>query len=349
MSKKRSFESLLQIDDETPNAEVHFGVEMLSPVKTSMKGVEYYNAKVSDGSKKLRLVGFDSASQKELAKFVEKNSPIKASNCSIRKKGNDELEIYVNKGTQFTASPRKLTFEHIQQRSSVSTNIGSVPDIDDGTLVDFSAKVTRLCPPRDVSTGVLQEATLIDESGSITMSLWNKNVDKLKESCFYKFRNATVITFRNEKKLNYGYQSSHVEDENITNIEEDVKPIQNDQVELIGIQSFSVHYWCIHCDSRLMIENQEMSCCEKCHLLQYVEHCQSQITCKVLFQIDDESRRHILLDVCKVTFEALMKIASKNEDTSIKSDSDYAVMTSSFGKKFTITYIGHVLNTIDIV
>ena len=75
MSKKRSYNSLLEIENETPTAEVHFGIEMLSPVKTSKRGVSYYNTKVNDGSKQLRLVGFDSGSQKELAKFAEKKLP----------------------------------------------------------------------------------------------------------------------------------------------------------------------------------------------------------------------------------------------------------------------------------
>ena len=252
----------------------------------------------------------------------------------------------MNKGTQFTPSPRRLTFEHTQQRSSKSTNIRSIDDLDDGILVNFAAKVMTLSPPRDVSTGILQEATLIDETGSITMTIWNTNVDKLKESLFYEFKDVTVITFRNEKRLNYSYQSLHLEREHINvPIEEDVKPTANDHVQLIGIQSFNVHYWCINCDSRLEIENAEMTCCEKCQLLQFVQYCQSQVTCKFLFQIDDDSRRHVLLDGSKETFESLMKFTS-NKDSVITSESATSVMRSTFGQKFRITYIGHILNDI---
>ena len=76
MSLKRNYQNLEDVTDETSNVELHFGIEILSPVKKSKLGNEYYNAKVSDGTKSLRLVGFDPNTRDKLAQFIPHKTPV---------------------------------------------------------------------------------------------------------------------------------------------------------------------------------------------------------------------------------------------------------------------------------
>ena len=196
MANKRTYYSLVAIEEEAQEAEVHFGIEMLSPVKKSKSGYDYYNARVSDSSKALRLVGFDDSSQKQLARFVELNSPVKLTNCSIRKSRTDELEIHVNRATKFAASLRKLQFQPSSAiQAPAKTTVANIGNTEAGSYVNVTGKVTNVVPPRTVSTGIVQEATVADETGVTTMSLWNKNVDMLAENTLYQFTNLVVITF----------------------------------------------------------------------------------------------------------------------------------------------------------
>ena len=71
MSEKRKYSRLQDIQDEVNDTELQFGVEVLSPIKKSRSGFDYYNGKVNDGTKSLRLVGFDADSRDQLAKFSQ--------------------------------------------------------------------------------------------------------------------------------------------------------------------------------------------------------------------------------------------------------------------------------------
>ncbi len=58
MSLIRQFDRLVDLKEEVKIhvAEVHFGGQILSPVKNARSGVEYYNAQVNDGSMTFQLV-----------------------------------------------------------------------------------------------------------------------------------------------------------------------------------------------------------------------------------------------------------------------------------------------------
>ena len=47
-------------------ADVQFVIETLSPVKKSKKGSDYYDGIVSDGTRSVRLVGFDAKTQEAI-------------------------------------------------------------------------------------------------------------------------------------------------------------------------------------------------------------------------------------------------------------------------------------------
>ena len=62
-------------------------------------------------------------------------------------------------------------------------------------------KVVRLRSGREAR---VVDAVLSDDSGSIRLSLWNDDIDKVSEGARIKIENGYVTMFRGEKKLNVG-------------------------------------------------------------------------------------------------------------------------------------------------
>ncbi len=85
MSLKRSIDNLADIDEDKHGIELHFGMEELSPMKTARSGIPYYHGQANDGTCRLHLVGFDKASQSQIAEIVEKQTPVKATNCNVKR------------------------------------------------------------------------------------------------------------------------------------------------------------------------------------------------------------------------------------------------------------------------
>ena len=158
------------------------------------------------------------------------------------------------------------------------------------TVYVSTLKVKFKVPPkRTVSTGIVQEVTLQDESGTIDISIWNNNVDTFRKGDTYDFRNLTVNTFRNNKVLNFTNHSHIVKLENgsidTSTSSADIPNIAPATIEaaLIGIQGFQIHVWCQYCDSKLEFDDT-ISRCHKCHLLQLIGSCKYQVTTRIMFK-----------------------------------------------------------------
>ena len=76
--QKRLFEDLRSIEPST--AAVHCAIEVISPVKKAKSGVSYFDGMVTDGQRKVRIVGFDEGTQEKLSAFHTNKEAIKLDN-----------------------------------------------------------------------------------------------------------------------------------------------------------------------------------------------------------------------------------------------------------------------------
>ena len=84
------FEDLQSVDKTSTNAQVEGLLCSLTTMQTPKKGVKrYFRGQVTDGCKKIRLVGFDENHQKTLEDFDATGSPVK-----IRSKDPHTPEIW---------------------------------------------------------------------------------------------------------------------------------------------------------------------------------------------------------------------------------------------------------------
>ncbi len=160
MSQRKRFNRLSEIKETCTDVKLHFAIESLSPVKTAISGVKYFEGMITDGSTKLRMVGFDEQLQTTLQTFTGNNATVKADWCQIKRSRNEEeFEVLINRSTTILPSPKKINLsasssdnpEQVGQVHKVSS-IKDIFNIPDG---DFSGTVTSITPVRPVTTWTL--------------------------------------------------------------------------------------------------------------------------------------------------------------------------------------------------
>ena len=74
--------------------------------------------------------------------------------------------------------------------------------------VDIEAEVIEVSPVREFNKfgkiGRVANAKIKDESGSITLTLWNEEIDKVKVGSKIKITNGYVSEWQGEKQLSAG-------------------------------------------------------------------------------------------------------------------------------------------------
>ncbi len=103
---------------------------------------------------------------------------------------------------------KEICTQQVGQVHKVSS-IKDIFNIPDGEIVNVSGTVTSITPVRPVTTGLLQEVTITDISGSISMSVWGNNTDKLELVQSYSFEKLVTRSFRDEKSLTLGHKSTY--------------------------------------------------------------------------------------------------------------------------------------------
>ncbi len=207
-SQKRSFDKLSDIDNPQNSADIHVAVQNITPIKKAKSGVDYFDGYVTDGSRRMRLVGFDGNIQTTLSSFAETKSPVMIEKCQIKRGRTDELEILLSSSSKIKPSPKKFDFAASASVSSMATpaandaQLYEVQTIDDGIFVNVVAKVISVKPAKHVSTGLVQELIVTDGTCELKLSVWDDNIGKFQQSNAYNFFKVAVRSFRNEKNAN---------------------------------------------------------------------------------------------------------------------------------------------------
>jgi replication factor A1 len=75
--------------------------------------------------------------------------------------------------------------------------------------IDLEGKITEISDVRDVRLrsgrpARVADCTLEDETGTVTLSLWNEDIDRVSEGSRVKVSNGYTNTFRGVLQLNVG-------------------------------------------------------------------------------------------------------------------------------------------------
>ncbi len=79
----------------------------------------------------------------------------------------------------------------------------------DSRRVNIEAKVVSVSEPREVTLKTGERATVTDvkiedDTGSTILTLWNEDVERVRDGAKIRIENGYVSTFRGEMRLNVG-------------------------------------------------------------------------------------------------------------------------------------------------
>ena len=345
--KKRLFEKLSEIEEVEKRADLDAVIQSISPMKSSNTGHSYYVGTISDDTKTLRMVGFDDKTQAKLAAANTAQSTVHLSNCEITKSSylDGDLEVIVRKTTNIEPSPKKIKFQIPVRETQKEVNIAEISGLEVGTVVSLRCKVLTVSLARVVSTGRLQHATLADDTGTITLCCWDRNIDRVLESTWYSFTNLTVTSFREEKTLTLKQTSSvtevscHVDDNAVKVNEEDDSVEVLNNATIIGTQHFNIHFSCVHCCSKLTTFEGAYSRCTKCDVLQSLSECLFEVSCNILVCAGNDK---MLLKACTPIIVSLI-----GANVPFSSDMESQLLGLK-DMKVTYTSKDHYIKTIDL-
>ena len=210
MSAKRThsdafeeFDDVSSVTHTSPNAKIHCVVSKVPEKMRKGKGSDYFDGRLSDGNKTIRVFGYDPEARKRL--FNSQQQPprtVLLSGCTVKteKYGND-LEVFVNKST--TVKESSKSFSVPDQKPQDKVSITSTANLKINSKVTVEATVVSKEEPGFIETKQIriQEMKIADASGSIRLTVWADIVDTLKLDHSYHLQDVTVREFRGKRFL----------------------------------------------------------------------------------------------------------------------------------------------------
>ncbi len=201
-SRKRLFEELDTLEcakKTTKAAKIHGVLTSLSPMKAS----NYFEGRIADNTKSMRLVGFDTVKQRDLATHHDNNQAVCLENCNIQKsKYSDEMEVVVTKSTLVGDSPRKYPKVVTPTATSSSITLDQLQGLKNYQRVTVVIKVLRADAKVEVKPGLFkQDLCVSDATGTARLTVWQDTINTLNVEESYKLDNLMVCSFDNQKYL----------------------------------------------------------------------------------------------------------------------------------------------------
>ena len=296
------FDSIESIDKTSENAQVE---GILCNMKDPKRGSKrFFHGHISDGTKRMRLVGFEDLQQKSLQDFDAAKSPVKISSCEVQRSTySGELEIKLTSKSAILKSPKK--FDSISDLHSNSTfiQVSEAYNRANSDRINLKVKVTEVKPPCSVSTGKVKQDLVIADC--IKVTVWEDMVGKIELLHCYELQQIFIRTYNGIKFLSYPKEGGSFTE--ISDIGDVVKQgdgsshtkSSNDihNAVICGVSRLFKYRSCVKCRSKVEQTSTRLGRC-------------TNASCKML--------QH--LDKAKETFSAFLMLTYFNESTNSQTD-----------------------------
>ena len=265
----------------------------------------YFYALISDSQTSLRAVGFTQDSRAALARFHQSKQTVTISNCEIRRSRNNTLEIIIGRQTQILLSTQQFVFPdslfNTESRVTTVNNLYDIPELQAATV---KIKVVRLLENVTLPSGLQRADFLVaDKTGSIKITLWEHNIEKLVLNKSYLLQNILVRSYREEKYISLSKHESTVQP--IDNIGEVSTPPGTEEspeglgttvssmtiynATVLGITELQKFVACVKCQRKLPapLEFHTIVECPTCDTKQLLTSCLAQYFAKLTIRITD--------------------------------------------------------------
>ena len=341
LSKKRLFDeeyaSLDLIAQPCKSAKIHGILADVSPMKTGKS--KYFTGTIADANTSLRFVGFDTTQQRNLDTLYSKQQAVTFENCQIQKsRYGDDMEVVLKQTTKVANSPLKIAKPEIISSNTMS--IAEIQQVRNGQAVTVAAKVLKVQEKSEVKPNLFkQDVTVSDSTGTIRVTLWQDDVDKLVLDKCYKMEKLIMQSFKGEKYLSPPKQSgsSIIQIDDIGTVEDLEEPEEDDEneiqdAEVVGVSHISSNSMCISCSGKVEGTTGMIGQCTKCSTVQRLDRCKKQLCCKVVLRNDNGQSKDLNV------FLPMMRKIISNETITDEDEIEEVVTKLLMAEKFTARY-----------
>ena len=283
----------LKFNEITPSrsSTVEGIISSLTPMKN-----KYFEGELTDGDTCIRIVGFDPCQQQKLASFCKEKTPVKISNCEIKKaRSSDNCEILVKRYSGVQLSPTRFNDFDISNVGSKDITLSNISQMKQYDKVTVKAKVIKVNPVVLVGTGKhKQDVHIADNTGCTVLTLWEDDIDMLEEGQSYHLSKLIVQLFQGSYSLSFGSVAVATAIEDLANvIRGDMctctgqsQPLEYTlaSMEIVSV-CISKTYMCLSCgkSSQVMELDEEgfLGKCTKCNTTQKLSKCKKQVMAKL--------------------------------------------------------------------
>ena len=222
-------------NDEIQSANIHGVPRSLSPVKPRKKAA-YFDGEMSDGSCRIRFVGFKAEQRQRLLSFTEKDEPVELHNCQIkRSRQGHEMEVLLKTATVIKPSTKTFDLSNDIDTPPTPVTLVEVHAMPEYSKVTVIVKVLSKGDPIKLDNGkTKQEVMVADSSGVIIVTLWEEKIDLLELSKSYKLTEFMIREFNMMKSLSLSRQGSIIEEI------DDIGTVQENTPENIRVQQLPI-------------------------------------------------------------------------------------------------------------
>lgn len=132
-----------------------------------------------------------------------------------------------------------------------------------------------------------------DNTANCRLTLWETDVNKLKENCSYKLSGMMVREFKGKKYLSTAKENCTMEeicdvgdvyqDSGDEGLCEDSNEMSN--IRVAAVVQLDKYYACLKCTAKVVAnEDPEVGCCVKCFTMQSIDMCKQELCAQLLLK-----------------------------------------------------------------
>ena len=262
-------------------------VHNVSPIKNG----KYFDFQLQMKHKTVRAVCFSPPKRKYFSEYSTSSTTVEIKKFKVDTNSNaEDLVMGNNVAVQYYPN---IDFPKLEIPSSVT--LATLSNVSVGQLVTVKAKVVHLSPIKVLQSKKLRmnQAHLVDPSGTIRIVLWEEFVSAVAEGNTYIFSDIRV---KKDNHTNEIYVNTAKTGTKITASDPftEILPITAEKPnehnsttligEILGVNKVQYYLTCCKCSKKVTFTESAIVKCQNCHLMQKQSSCAKQWYAQILFK-----------------------------------------------------------------
>lgn len=215
----------------------------------------------------------------QLNDYNEKKLPVQLKDCDIQLNPySKSLEVLIKGYTKITQSKTNFEIEDPNTIGSKTISLSQLPDTEQYDKVNVTVKILEVGSPLTVNTGKQkQDIVIADSSGTATLTVWEKDIDKFKMLESYSIQRLIVRIFNETHYLSLPETAvvTHIDDiEGVSKVIDAPPEPQLENAQICGVKEFKLNLSCS--TGKVIPVSSTIGECQKCCMKMKMLHCKQE-------------------------------------------------------------------------